>query len=175
MRKFQNRILTPINQSGRVLSVNVEWLKPEKLHVTYISGTTPDELILPRRYTLTHSDRTGDLFLSIGTQYQTEQISGLYTRLMRDEVLAELSEYEEGLVLRVYCHVSGGFCFGTAKLRYRIFQAELPLVLEAIRYGDKTLFEQKFGFDQIKVLVYFQSTNSRFNKVEKLGIMTDYK
>ena len=65
-------------------------LNPEKLHVTYLGGTTPEKLTLPRRYTLTHSDRTGELFLSIGREYDTKQTSRLYTRLMRDEVLAEL-------------------------------------------------------------------------------------
>jgi hypothetical protein len=39
-------------------------LNPDKLHVTYLSGTTQDKLILPRRYTLTRSDMTGELFVS---------------------------------------------------------------------------------------------------------------
>jgi len=143
--------------------------------VTYLSDTTPEDSILPRRYTLTHSDRTGDMFLSIGTRYQTEQISGLYTRLMRDEVLAELTGEGERLVLRVYCHVSGGFCLGTAKLRYIIFQKELPLVLEAFRYGDRSLFERNPQLDQTSALVHFSSTNKRYNKVEDWGILADYR
>ena len=143
--------------------------------MTYLSDTTPEDLVLPRRYTLTHSDRTGDLFLSVGTRYQTEQISGLYTRLMRDEVLAEITGEGERLVLRVYCHVSGGFCLGTAKLRYIIFQKELPLVLEAIRYGDRTLLERQPELDLASVLVHLTSTNERYNKVEDWGILADYK
>jgi hypothetical protein len=39
-------------------------LHPEKLHVTFHQGTIASALSLPRRYTLTHSDATGDLFLS---------------------------------------------------------------------------------------------------------------
>jgi hypothetical protein len=153
----------------------MERLNPEKLHVTYLTGTTPDELILPRRYTLTHSDRTGELFLSIGNEYETEQISKLYTRLMRDEVLAELSDDGDSLVFRVYCHVSGGFVFGMARWRYNIFQSELPLVLEAIRYGDKALFEKNPRLDNTPVLIHFKSTNIRFNKVENWGTMVDYR
>ena len=147
----------------------MERLNPEKLHVTYLTGTTPDNLILPRRYTLTHSDRTGDLFLSIGKKYNMKQISRLYTRLMRDEVLAELAEEEGGLVFRVYCHVSGGFVFGKAKWRYNIFRAELPLVLEAIRYGDRNLFEKNPQLDKTPLFINFRSTNNRFNKVEDWG------
>jgi hypothetical protein len=119
----------------------MERLNPEKLHITYSTGTTPENLVLPRLYTLTHSDRTGELFLTIGGQYDKQQISKLYTRLMRDEVLAQIADDGDRPVFKVYCHVSGGFIIGTAKWRYNIFQSELPLVLEAIRYGDRALFE----------------------------------
>ena len=153
----------------------MERLNPDKLHTKYLTGTTPESLILPRRYTLTHSDRTGELFLSIGTQYNTKQISKLYTKFMRDEVLAEFASEEDSSVLRAYCHVSGGFVFGTAKWRYHIFHSELPLVLETIRYGDRTLFEQNPKLDQTPVRIYFQSTDRRFNKVENWGTMADYR
>ena len=152
----------------------MERLHPEKLHVTYLTGTSPDEVILPRRYTLTHSDSTGELFLSIGSDYDIQQISGLYTKLMRDEVLAELVNEGENPVFKIYCHVSGGIIFGTAKWRYKIFQAELPLVLEAIRYGDKVLFEQNPEFDNAIVLIHFHSTNSRYNLEENWGNISSY-
>ena len=153
----------------------MERLDPEKLHIMYLAGNSPEQLILPRRYTLTHSDRTGELFLSIGNQYDTKQVSKLYTKLMRDEVLAEFSNDKDNLIFRVYCYVSGGFVFGTAKWRYSIFQSELPLVLEAIRYGDKIIFEQNPKLDKTPVLIRFQSTNNRFDRVENWGTMADYR
>jgi hypothetical protein len=153
----------------------MERLNPDKLHVTYLADTTPDSFTLPRRYTLTHSDITGQLFLSIGNEYDTKQISGLYTRLMRDEVLAEFTQEEDGLVFRVHCHVSGGFVLGTARWRYNIFRHELPLVLEAIRHGDRALFEQNPQLDNTPVLIHFKSTDKRFNKVENWGTMADHR
>ena len=150
-------------------------LNPDKLHLTYLAGTTPDELIVPRRYTLTHSDITGELFLSIGGEFNKQQISSLYTRLMRDEVLIELSNNVENLCFRVYCHISGGFIIGTAKWRYDIFQSELPLVLESIRYGDRFIFEQKLKLDTVPVFIHFSSKNTKFNKVEDWGTMSEYK
>ncbi|MBN1161639.1 MAG: staygreen family protein [Dehalococcoidales bacterium] len=150
-------------------------MNPKKLHVRYLTGASPDEFTLPRRYTLTHSDKTGELFLTIGSEYDKKQISGLYTRLMRDEVLAELFRESDRLVFRVYCHISGGFVFGTAGLRNRIFRAELPLVLEAIRYGDQVLFERNLELDNAPVLVNFESTSSRFNQVENWGAMLEYR
>jgi hypothetical protein len=153
----------------------MERLNPEKLHVTYLTGTTPENLILPRLYTLTHSDRTGELFLTIASQYNKKQISKLYTKLMRDEVLAELADEVDRPIFKVHCHVSGGFIIGTAKWRYNIFRSELPLVLEAIRYGDRTLFEQNPQLDNTPVFIRFQSTDSRFNRVENWGVMADYR
>jgi hypothetical protein len=149
-------------------------LNPDKLHVIHLNNSTHDGLMMPRRYTLTHSDRTGELFLSIGEQYDTKQTSGIYTKFMRDEVLAELRDELGASLLRVYCHVSGGFVLGTAKWRYGIFQSELPLVLEAIRYGDRALFERNPKLDIVPVLIHFQSTNSRFDKVENWGTMNKY-
>jgi hypothetical protein len=153
----------------------MERLNPEKLHITYLTGTTPKNLVLPRLYTLTHSDRTGELFLTIGGQYDKRQISKLYTRLMRDEVLAELADDGDRLVFKVYCHISGGLIIGTAKWRYNIFRSELPLVLEAIMYGDRTLFKQNPKIENTPVIIHFQSSNSRFNRVEDWGVMGDYR
>jgi hypothetical protein len=57
----------------------------------------------------------------------------------------------EGPTLHVYCHVSGGFVFGSAPLRYKIFQGELPLVLEALRYGDRSFFAARPQLDKAPI------------------------
>ena len=64
-------------------------LNPDKIHVEFGLGLTSQWAIVPRRYTLTHSDATGDLYLTVAAEYDYVQISGWYTRLMRDEVLGE--------------------------------------------------------------------------------------
>jgi hypothetical protein len=155
--------------------IDITRLIPEKLHVKYLHGATPDAPVAPRFYTLTHSDSTGDLFLSIGSFYEKKQISGLYTRLMRDEVLAELKEDSEGLSLNVHCHVSGGFVFGRAKWRYQIFCSELSLALEAIRFGDRALFDRNSQLDNIPVLVHFKSADKKYDRIEKWGLLGDYR
>jgi hypothetical protein len=58
--------------------------------------------------------------------------------------------------------------------RYNIFRSELPLVLEAIRYGDRTLFEINTKLDYVPVYIYFQSTKKRFNNIEQWGTMSNY-
>ena len=150
-------------------------LKIDKLHVKYLSNTSLSSLTSPRYYTLTHSDFTGELFLSIGPYYDAEQTSKFYTRIMRDEVLAELKRESGGMLFNVYCHVSGGFVIGSAALRYQIFKSELPLALKAFRYGDKTLFNLNPELDQTPIIIHFSSSNVEFNKTENWGKISDYK
>jgi hypothetical protein len=149
-------------------------LNPNKLHVKFIGEATPEEPNNPRRYTLTHSDATGDLFLSVGTDYDYKAISGFYTRIMRDEVVAELVENLEEPELHVYCHVSGGLVFGGAKWRYEIFQRHMYQVLQAMRFGDDVFFTTNPHYDLAQVLIHFQSANSRYHQTENWGSLRDY-
>jgi len=83
----------------------VSRLNPDKLHVRFEAGAAPEGPLIPRCYTLTHSDSTGELFLTIAPEVDQKQVSGWYTRLMRDEVLAEWQQGEDGPALHVFCHV----------------------------------------------------------------------
>jgi hypothetical protein len=150
-------------------------LTPSKLHVRFTAGTAADGPVTPRRYTLTHSDTTGEFYLTVGADYDRSQISGLYTRLMRDEVLAEWDDEEDGPTLHVYCHVSGGLALGPAGWRYAIFRHELPLVLEVLRHGDRKLYEAHPGLDTAQILIHFQSHRRRYRKVQRWGSPADYR
>ncbi len=149
-------------------------IRPEKLHVRFTRGVTQEGPVTPRRYTLTHSDRTGELFLTVGSEYNMKQISGLYARLMRDEVLAEWREDKDGPALHVTCHVSGGLVLGTAALRDFFFRKELPLALEALRYGDRKFFEAHPEMDRAPILVHFRSSRRRYHRLERRGTPADY-
>ena len=128
-------------------------LDPEKLHVRFLSGAAPEGPIVPRCYTLTHSDRTGELFLTIGPEHDREQMSGWHRRLLRDEVLAEWRDEEDRAALHIHCHVSGGLVLGPAGWRYAILRRELPLVLETLRFGDGVLFKAHPALDQAPLAV----------------------
>jgi hypothetical protein len=149
-------------------------LDHRKLHIGFDTDTTPLGPVTPRRYTLTHSDRTGELFLTVGADYDRKQISGWYTRLMRDEVLAEWQVEHGNPELHVHCHVSGGLIFGSANWRFSIFRHELPLVLEAIRHGDRALFENQELLGKAPIWVHFHASDSQYDRVEDWGTPDDY-
>jgi hypothetical protein len=149
-------------------------LNPNLLHVQFLDGANETGPLSPRTYTLTHSDVTGELFLNIGKEINFPQIEGIYTRLMRDEVLAEW-ELSQPATLHVFCHVSGGLVFGTAGMRYRIFRYHMPMVLEAFCYGDRILLKEHPELAKGKVVVHFIARQKRFNQDEAWRVLENYQ
>ncbi len=140
---------------------------PEKLFVTYTGGVTATEPVIPRCYTLTHSDVTGDLFLTIGIQYAWGNINS-----MRDEVLGEWQQSGRGnsFYYCVYLHIDQGeHSVTVATKRNKIFKRELPLALTAIRYGDRPLFNKYPHLDQSFIIVNFISAYPQFARQESWG------
>lgn len=150
-------------------------LQPEKLHVRFSGGSDPRGPRDPRCYTLTHSDRTGELFLTISTEIDRSQVSGLYTRLMRDEVLASWKYVDGEASLHLQLHVSGGLVLGSAAWRDSIFRFHLNQVLESFRYGDRELFSHHPELDQAPIEVHFNSSNPEFQRSEVWGCPGDYR
>lgn len=143
---------------------------PEKLFVTYSTGVTATEPVIPRRYTLTHSDSTGDLFLTIGTHYAWEKINP-----MRDEVLGEWKQNGSSLYYSVYLYIDQGeYNVTAAAKRYEIFRRELPLALTAIRYGDRVLFDTYPALNQAFIIIHFRSSYPQFAKQENGGTFQHY-
>lgn len=149
-------------------------LDPARLQVRLQPGLEAGRLALPRRYTLTHSDRTGDLFLTIARDYDRKQISGWYTRLMRDEVLAEWIDTPRGPAVDVHCHVSGGLVLGSAAWRNGILLTHMQQVLQAFRQGDLPLFASQPELDHSPVRVHFHSHRPTFDRIESRGTFADY-
>lgn len=153
---------------------------PAKLDIDYLPGTTPLDASVPhrRRYTLTHNDLTGTLRLSVGLDYNSDQLSGWYTRIVRDEVLAEWIIPHGGSmgspVLNVFCHVSGEELWpAPPALRSFIFQREMKLVLDTIAYAERHLLAAHPVFDTAPVYVHLRSDLAALNKVLSWGSLGD--
>lgn len=143
-------------------------LNPEKLSVEFRPGVTATKPIIPRRYTLTHSDITAELFLTIALVYAYDK-----TNSMRDEVLGEWIKKGEKYFFYVYLYVDGKNPMITA-IRNYVFRRELPLALEAIKYGDKELFNSHPELNTSPIIVHFMSSIYQFNKIENWGTFSDY-
>lgn len=138
---------------------------PEKLSVTYSKDVTTVGPVFPRRYTLTHSDNTGELFLTIGQHYTSENITPL-----RDEVIGEWKTNGNSMYFAVFVYIDNGeHDQNVAAKRYEIFKRELSLALKAIRYGDRSLFSTYPYMDHIPIIVHYMSAYPTFAGQENWG------
>ena len=145
-------------------------LNPDKLHVEFRNDVTLISPIIGRKYTLTHSDITADLFLTIGLEFAYDKVNDT-----RDEVLAEWRTNQGFPFLYVYVYVDGQFGPVVSATRNAIFRRELPLALEAIRYGDRKFFAAHSELDNAPIWIHFDSTNPAYNRFEYWGIPNDYE
>jgi len=146
-------------------------LNPKSLSVEFIDGITTKAPIIPRRYTLTHSDITAELFLTIGISFNYDKIN-----TMRDEVLGEWINIGGNYFYYVYLYVDGQSTPAEKEtaIRDSIFRRELPLALKAIRYGDREFFDTHIKLNYTPIIVYFISKNPKFNAIEKWGTFSNY-
>lgn len=144
---------------------------PDKLYVEFREGITYTEPIIHRRYTLTHSDITAELFLTIGLRFASDKINP-----MRDDVLGEWTKTRGCYVYHVYVDVDvdGQFNQTVAAKRNDIFRRELPLALKAIRYGDRRLFISHPELNNSPIIVHFISIYPQFNKIENWVTFVKY-
>ena len=137
-------------------------LDPSRLHVRFTDGAQPSGPVVPRRYTFTHSDRTGDLFLGIGTEYDREALDALQVRVERDEVLGEWALVEAGPRLDLRMAAQGGVpVFGTGTVRRRIFCRYRSLVLAALRHGERKFTEAHPELSEAPVVAHFEWRDGR--------------
>lgn len=142
-----------------------------KLSTTFLPSTTDCLPVDGRKYTLTHSDATGKLFLSIGNHYNLPAINAK----IRDEVLAEwISQYAQ-FICKGKVYVSGGeFDEHSSKQRFIIFQREIKLALTAIFYGDRRLFSYYPQLLDSAILIHFESIFPQYNQVLYYGTPRQY-
>ncbi|MGP4107965.1 staygreen family protein [Virgibacillus sp. L01] len=150
-------------------SVYFGMLNPDKLYVEFREGITATEPIIHRRYTLTHSDITAELFLTIGLRFARDKFGP-----MRDEVLGEWTKIRGCYVYNVYLDVNGQSNQTVAAKRNDIFRRELPLALRAIRYGDSRFFISHPELNNSPIIVHFKSLYPQLNKIENWGTFVKY-
>ncbi|WP_075980614.1 staygreen family protein [Bacillus massilinigeriensis] len=143
----------------------------EKLSVTYLPPATEFNPVDGRKYTLTHSDTTGELYLSIGNGYAFSSINPN----TKDEVLAEWVTHMGQYMLNGKVYISGGeYGEEHAKARFIIFKNELELAITAIVYGDRSLYLNYPWLLDSPIYIKFESIFPQFNQVLYFGTPRQY-
>ncbi|MCP8970453.1 staygreen family protein [Ectobacillus ponti] len=145
---------------------------PKKLFVKLIPPATSVQPIEGRKYTLTHSDATAELFVDIGVMYNYAAINWS----MRDEVLAEWQRNQQGqlqLAGRVY--VDGGeFSAEMAGIRFHIFRKEMDTALKGMIYGDLSFYSSYPSLLQAPIVLAYESAYPQYRQVYDYGTPLQY-
>ena len=78
-------------------------------------------------------------------------------------------------IFNVYLHVDSKSGVKNTAIRNKIFRRELPLALEAIRYGDRKFFYHSPYLDNAPIMVYFNSALPQYRNIENWGTFAKYK
>jgi hypothetical protein len=145
---------------------------PEKLSVTFIPPANSFQPIEGRKYTLTHSDLTAELYLDIGYMFNYGKINPI----MRDEVLAEWQKSKANqLYLFGKAYVDGGeFNKEIAGIRFGIFKKEMNTALIGIIYGDISFFSNYPTLLDAPIYIYFESNYSEYKHIFYYGTPRQY-
>jgi len=137
----------------------------DRLQTILLPPATEFSPVEGRKYTMTHSDVTGQLFVSIGYVYDYSKITQ-----MRDEVLAEWVPHVGQYVLLGKVYVTGGeYDENTTKIRYMIFKKEMETAIQAIVQGDEAFFCHFPWFLDFPIYIHFESVNHNYNHVLYFG------
>lgn len=142
---------------------------PKDLKVSLKNGISIMEPAELRKYTLTHSDETGELFLTIGNEYDNDSID----YKVRDEVLGIWVKKDKYYLL-LSVQLDNGEGILNTTIRDKIFREELPIAIQAIICGDNLFIENNKELYDAKVLVKFNSGINEYNCVEDWGYIKDY-
>ncbi|SDJ51664.1 staygreen family protein [Salimicrobium halophilum] len=145
---------------------------PQKLSVTLVPSVTESQPIENRKYTLTHSDITGELFLTVGTEFDIAAIDPV----MRDEVIAEWNKDNQNrYVLAGNVHVDGSnMTKASSMVRFNIFQREMDTALKGIIYGDRAFFAEHPYLLDAPIFIQFDSVYPEFNRILYFGTPRQY-
>lgn len=143
---------------------------PQKVFAQYRDTMKPYSPITGRKYTITHSDTTAELFVFIGENYAEDQV----TR-MHDEVRIAWAKNERKLALIGSVIVDGKGVSGNSIIRNRIFYNEMPTALKALQQADRFLFHKHPSAYNAPVIIHFISSNPVYDKTYNFGEIGNYK
>ncbi|WP_054738880.1 staygreen family protein [Cellulosilyticum ruminicola] len=131
-----------------------------------VTKTTPTQ---NRTYTMTHSDETGDLFVTIGLIYADDM-----TYEIQDQVYLRFTPLADKWILLGEVLIDSEDFEGNKQVRYDIFKRKMPLALQAIYTADKAFFDAYPELKDAPILIRFKSTDSKYDKLYDYGSIGNY-
>lgn len=145
-------------------------LNQQKVFVQYRDNIKPYDPVMGRKYTITHSDTTAELFVFIAQNYADDKVTK-----MRDEVRMAWDQTEMGLALIGYVIIDAIGVIGDPQIRFKIFYSEMPIALQALRQADRFLFDANPFLDNLPIYIRFVSSNAAYNMTFDFGTIGYYK
>jgi len=144
---------------------NQHRLDPLLLPITYESSSIITDFDLPRKYTSTHNDDTGEIYISIGHEYNTTLLSSVEARIRESQVIGEWikknDQYEIHLKVQVSTKINPN-----AVIRNEYICKELGLVLEGIAFAETALLKLHSYLMNAKIYIHFRSLDPVYDRVE---------
>ncbi|WP_250676035.1 staygreen family protein [Paraclostridium ghonii] len=141
-----------------------------KLEVNFIYPMTKTYTLQNRKYTLTHSDDTGILYLDIANFYNYKKIDiHLRDEVLGNWVLVQKNKYN--LLLNIYLK---GYYTYEIKRKYEIFKSHLNMAIKSILYGDRDFLIKNNFLLNSNIIVNFSSSYFMYNSSEYYGLVKDY-
>ena len=147
----------------------MRYKRNRQVFVEYRDGVTATTPLENRTYTMTHSDDTGDLFVTIGLTLAQDK-----TNELRDEVYLTWQKIYDKNLLYGEVLIDGEGIQGTSKIRNDIFRREMPLALQAIYVADTPLFEACPHLNDTPIIINFKSADPTYNKLYTYGTIGNY-
>ena len=149
---------------------NVNDLNNYNLNVNIVEPITDIEPIRFRRYTLSYSDDTQNLYLTIALYFD---MLGLGVTSM-DKVYGQWAwvigdTYDLNLFIFI-----GNYPYDIARRRYETFRKLLPLSITAIVNGDRKFLEYNQNLMDSNIIVRFISSHAEFNRAISYNSVEDF-
>jgi len=148
----------------------VRKLDPQTVFVQYRNEIYPNDPVINRKYTITHSDKTAEMFVFVAEAYAEDQING-----MRDEVRVAWEKKDEIPILIGSVLIDGDGNTRNAKVRNMVFYYEMPTALQALRQADRFLFMKYPELDKARVEIHFISSSPEYDKTYDFGMIGIYQ
>lgn len=146
---------------------------PLKSLLNYSSSNIMTKFCLPRKYTSTHSDETGEIFLAVDKKYYKPYLENEESQKVESQVIGKWVKKKNKYKILLKVVVSSEKN-PNAKLRYDIYQRELPHVLKTIALAESCTMKHDDNIKKAKIYVKFDSIDPKYQKVQYWGRLSKW-